>query len=197
MSTIYEAMPALAGDIKAVGKSHKNTHQNYKYKSIDDFMQVLNPVLAKHGVTLVPQFRKHRLEPLAKGVRATCVLNMDWVATDGTKITTRHLGEGVDFGDKATNKAMAAAMKYAILQTLCVPTAERKDSEADDSINPSAAKDLEVDWAAKFRKCRSMKTLDEAAEKAADFFEDNNIGPEDERRQAALAEYQRKKDTLS
>jgi hypothetical protein len=33
-------------------------------------------------------------------------------------------GEGFDFGDKATSKAMSVACRTALLQTLCLPTDE-------------------------------------------------------------------------
>ena len=35
----------------------------------------------------------------------------------------------MDSGDKAANKAMSAAHKYALLQVFCIPTEEPKDSE--------------------------------------------------------------------
>ena len=41
------------------------------------------------------------------------------------------VGEGMDSGDKAANKAMAIAHKYALLQTFCIPTEEQKDPDAE------------------------------------------------------------------
>lgn len=40
----------------------------------------------------------------------------------GSSISCTVMGEGRDTSDKATNKAMAAAHKYALLQTFCIPT---------------------------------------------------------------------------
>ena len=37
----------------------------------------------------------------------------------------------MDSGDKATNKAMAIAMKYALFQVFCIPTEEMKDPDAE------------------------------------------------------------------
>ena len=37
----------------------------------------------------------------------------------------------MDSGDKATNKAMAIAMKYALFQVFCIPTDEMKDPDAE------------------------------------------------------------------
>jgi hypothetical protein len=53
-------------------------------------------------------------------------------ADDGTSVSTEVLSEAMDSGDKASNKAMSGGQKYAILQTLMVPTEEPKDSEIDD-----------------------------------------------------------------
>ena len=51
------------------------------------------------------------------------------------------MGEGMDSGDKATNKAMSAAQKYAFFQVFCIPTEEPKDSELDShSLLPKTAK---------------------------------------------------------
>jgi hypothetical protein len=58
-------------------------------------------------------------------------------AEDGSKITARTYGEGMDTSDKSTNKAMSAALKYAIIQTLSIPTEELFDSERDH-IEPQA-----------------------------------------------------------
>jgi hypothetical protein len=41
------------------------------------------------------------------------------------------IGEGMDSGDKASNKAMAVAHKYAIIQVFAIPTEDDKDPEND------------------------------------------------------------------
>ena len=48
------------------------------------------------------------------------------------------VGEGMDSGDKATNKAMAIAFKYACFQVFCIPTEEMKDpdEETPDPVKP-------------------------------------------------------------
>ncbi len=38
-------------------------------------------------------------------------------------------GEGLDNSDKATNKAMSGAMKYALIELFCVPTQDVEDSD--------------------------------------------------------------------
>ena len=41
------------------------------------------------------------------------------------------LGEGMDSGDKASNKAMAIAYKYALFQVFCIPTEEMTDPDGE------------------------------------------------------------------
>ena len=43
----------------------------------------------------------------------------------------------MDSGDKATNKAMSIAFKYACFQVFCIPTEEMKDPDSDTP-DPSA-----------------------------------------------------------
>ena len=41
------------------------------------------------------------------------------------------IGEGMDPGDKATNKALSIAFKYACFQLFCIPTEEMRDPDAE------------------------------------------------------------------
>jgi len=47
-------------------------------------------------------------------------------------VNTEVIGEGMDSGDKASNKALSVGQKYAILQAFLVPTIEPKDPENED-----------------------------------------------------------------
>ena len=132
---IFQVLPALVADVQAVGKDHTNTFHKYKYRSVDDLMAALHPLLSKHGVAVIPQYSEYQVHQLGgKECRVTLKLSLNWVAADGSSLTTTTYGEGIDNGDKATYKAMAGAIKYAILQTLMVPTEEtrgKQDPESD------------------------------------------------------------------
>ena len=52
-------------------------------------------------------------------------------AKDGSSVQCVVVGEGMDSGDKATNKAMSIAFKYACFQVFCIPTEEMKDPDAE------------------------------------------------------------------
>jgi len=51
-------------------------------------------------------------------------------AEDGSKHTIATIGEAMDSADKATNKAMSAAYKYACIQAFCIPTEGDNDADA-------------------------------------------------------------------
>ena len=52
-------------------------------------------------------------------------------ALDGSKQVCEIIGEGMDSGDKASNKALSVALKYALLQIFLIPTQELIDPEVD------------------------------------------------------------------
>jgi hypothetical protein len=56
-------------------------------------------------------------------------IRYDFFARDGSSVSATVMGEGMDSGDKASNKAMAVAHKYALLQILSIPTEESLDTE--------------------------------------------------------------------
>jgi hypothetical protein len=53
-------------------------------------------------------------------------------ADDGSFVDAVVIGEGMDSGDKASNKAMSVAQKYAFIQVFAIPTKEHKDPEHED-----------------------------------------------------------------
>jgi hypothetical protein len=70
----------------------------------------------------------------------TVTAEFDFVATDdGSCHTVRTYGEAMDSGDKATNKAMSAAYKYAAFMTFAIPT--EGDNDADATTHEVAARD--------------------------------------------------------
>jgi len=134
MNTIHTAMVAIMRDITAIGKDSKNAAQGFKFRGIDAVYNELHNLLAKHGVITLPQAGTPVVEERtnSKGTTlrfVTIPMTYQFVAEDGSSITCQVIGEGMDSGDKATNKAMAIAHKYALLQTFLIPTEEQKDPD--------------------------------------------------------------------
>lgn len=133
---IYKAIPAIMAEIGAIGKTGENQAQHYKFRGIDEVYNQLQPLLVKHGVFTAPMVLEDRHEERQSGKGNTLIyrvfkMKYTFYAADGSSIDTVVIGEGMDSGDKASNKAMAVAHKYALLQMFAVPTDEPKDPEVD------------------------------------------------------------------
>lgn len=133
---IYESITKIMEEVPAIGKNQINTQQKFKFRGIDDVMNALQPILAKNKVFIVPeileQIREERTTKSGSGlIYSICKIRYRFYAEDGTFIEAITIGEGMDSGDKATNKAMAIAMKYALFQVFCIPTEEMKDPDAE------------------------------------------------------------------
>lgn len=132
---IYSAMAGIMNDMVAIGKDKKNQQQGFNYRGIDDAYNALQPIMAKNGVFNTPEvlekWREERTN--SKGtILAFTVLRMKYTfyADDGSHVSCIVEGEGMDSGDKSSNKAMAIAHKYALMQTFCVPTEITDDPDA-------------------------------------------------------------------
>ena len=139
---IYQSIAKILEEVPAIGKNKKNTTQNFMFRGIDDVMNTFQPLLAKYKVFMVPQVLEQTREErqTSKGgtlLYSICKIKYIFYAEDGSSIEAIVVGEGMDSGDKATNKAMAIAMKYAMFQVFCIPTEEMKDP---DSETPPASK---------------------------------------------------------
>jgi len=133
---IYGRMADILADVTAIGKDRKNPQQGYSFRGIDDFLDALHPLLAKHRVFPSPKYTdlKREERQTARGgtlTYTTVTGEVTFYAEDGSSVTTNTIGEGMDSGDKSSNKAMSAAYKYALMQTFAVPVGLAIDSETD------------------------------------------------------------------
>jgi hypothetical protein len=152
---VYQCMTAVSAEMAQTGisKSRKNEQQGYKFRGIEEVQNALAPLLARHGLLILPRFLARSVSErvTAKGgVLFNVVVDaeFDFVASeDGSKHTVRTFGEAMDSADKATNKAMSAAYKYAAFQAFCIPTEGDNDADAHtpDSIVPKSPDGYE-DW---------------------------------------------------
>lgn len=140
---IYKAITNVMSDIGAVGKNQKNQQQGFMFRGIDAVMNAINPALIKHKVFVVPEILEQSREErqTTRGsnlIYSICKVKYTFFTTDGSSISATVIGEGMDSGDKATNKAMSIAFKYTCFQVFCIPTEEMKDP--DEEIHEVKAK---------------------------------------------------------
>lgn len=142
LPNVHQAIAETMHLVRAVGKWGQNREQNYSFRSVDDFMTALNPAMAKAGVHIVPtvlqrivdESHKTSSNKVQRWVDLEVRFRIYGPAGDFVDVIT--WGESRDAADKATNKAMTAAFKYAILQAFMVPTVDLEDS---DGGSPEAA----------------------------------------------------------
>ena len=135
---VYQAISAVQKDLSTQGisKDRKNMQgSGYAFRGIDDVYNALSPALARHGLCILPRvLNRESIERQSKAGGAlfyiTVEVEFDLVAEDGSKHTIKTFGEAMDSGDKATNKAMSAAYKYACMQSFCIPTEGDNDADA-------------------------------------------------------------------
>ena len=131
---IYKKILAIMADISAIGKKRKNVAQNYSFRGVDDIYNELHDIFVKHKVFTVPTvLDTHHEERKSKSgstlIYRIYTIKYTFYAEDGSSIETIIVGEGMDSGDKAGNKALSVAHKYVLLQMLMIPTDETKDPE--------------------------------------------------------------------
>lgn len=71
---VYRAILGVMGDIgkQGVGKTKRNTQQNYDFRGIDDLMQALSPLLVKHELLILPKVLNRAVSEHPRRVAARC-----------------------------------------------------------------------------------------------------------------------------
>lgn len=153
-ANVYAAIAKVSAVLakSGISKDRKNSQQGYNFRGIDDVYNALAPIISENGLVILPRILTRDVkerETKNGGVLfyVTVEAEFDFVsASDGSKHTVRTFGEAMDSGDKATNKAMSAAYKYAAFQTFCIPTEGDNDADATThEIAPSVPAGYE-DW---------------------------------------------------
>lgn len=148
---IYETIPKIMEAVGAVTKDKKNTSgQAFMYRGIDDVMNALNPAMTKFKLFVVPevleQLREDRTSKQGTAlIYSVCKIKYTFYAEDGSSVSATVIGEAFDSGDKATNKAMSIAFKYACFQVFCIPTEEMKDPDSESHELSKAQNNMKVE----------------------------------------------------
>ncbi|MCD6060632.1 MAG: single-stranded DNA-binding protein [Moraxellaceae bacterium] len=173
MSKVYPAIAAVMADVayEGIGKNRRNTQQGYQFRGIDDVYNTLSSILAKHGLLMLPRILSRSCEERTTRngsalFYVTVEAEFDLVAAeDGSKHTIRTYGEAMDSADKATNKAMSAAYKYAAMQAFCIPTEGDNDADSTTHDVTPAVQEAPPEWMARMedsiRRAGSQAKLDE------------------------------------
>ena len=138
---IYKKIIEVMADINAIGKDRRNQQQGFQFRGIDDVMNELHSSLAKCGVFVLPNVLEET-RTTGKTSRGGDMfytrlkIDFGFYAEDGSHVDAVVIGEAMDTGDKASNKALSIGLKYAMLQVFCIPTEDEKDP---DAVSPQPA----------------------------------------------------------
>jgi hypothetical protein len=108
----------------------------YTYATETAFIAALRPAMIEHGITVhVEQYELlyHETYTTTKGAnmnRVVLLATVVFTDADGNRRVTQSIGEGSDAGDKAANKAMTGALKYALRQTFLIETGDDPDHQS-------------------------------------------------------------------
>jgi hypothetical protein len=144
--SIHKALPQITGAIDPIEKGKKNPQQGYMFRGVDDVYAALNLLLEKFGVTILPEVLESSHDSFttkngAMMFRHRAKVKYTLVASDSTSLACTVEGEGMDSGDKSTQKALSMAYKYMAFQVFCIPTGEKIDTEEDspEVVGPAQA----------------------------------------------------------
>lgn len=135
---VYKAITTVQAELakEGVSKSRSNQQQGYKFRGIDDIYNALSSIMAGAGLCILPTVLEREVSERQTKSGSTLfyvTVKVDFhfvCAADGSSHVVTTYGEAMDSADKATNKAMSAAYKYACLQAFCIPTEGDNDADA-------------------------------------------------------------------
>ncbi len=137
--------------------------------AVDRVYGHLGPLFNKHGIVVVPYFVSADYEDThsqsgKKGKWATVVVDYVFHGIDGSTVTMRFGAEGIDYQDKATNKAVQQAFKYGLVQMFQLSTGDVDPDAADlpEQASESAEKPAEVEKPPSLADKRMKKVKDAA-----------------------------------
>ncbi len=136
---IGAAMQGIYEEIGYVQKGGRMTQGgNYSYAGEADFIQAIRPAMIKHGVIIHPT--KDERPIISETYITSNGKTMNRIiypqtfrfthTISGDHFDVAVLGEASDVGDKASNKAMTAGLKYALRQTFLIETGDDPDKHS-------------------------------------------------------------------
>lgn len=148
--SVVAALVAVMRDVSHIAKDEQNTQQRYMFRGVDATMNVVGPVVRKHGLVAAPysveilsnekyetRGRDGRPGSTMQGIILKVVWLLSTPGTTKTQMVTT-LGQASDSGDKAVVKAFSVAFRELWLKLLVVPTGD-KDVDQEEAHTRSTA----------------------------------------------------------
>jgi len=118
---------------KGIAKNSKNESQGFSFRGIDDVLNRMSKELVEANIVIIPRVVNrdvHERVNSRGNPLFYVVLTVEYTIAstiDGSSIMCAVVGEAMDAGDKATNKALSIAYKYMAFQLFSIPIADDPD----------------------------------------------------------------------
>lgn len=133
--TVDQAMIEVMREIGPVGKNGRNQDQGYAFRAQEDIVAAARGPMAKYGLRMLPRVVSHN--HFDRGKMHVAIIEVEYTfrgPAGDTMPPILVIGEGADPSDKATNKAMTAAKKYAMIQAFEI-AAGADDGDRDHPVD--------------------------------------------------------------
>lgn len=140
---LYQKLAAITGEIGLIAKDGKNTQQSYSFIEYASVAARLRELYSKYHVDFLPSMGERIERPLAGGKGVSVLIRFTLTFTNADKPaeaqTAEWEGEASDYGDKGTNKAATAAVKYFQMRKFNISEkGDDPDAETPDGVAVSA-----------------------------------------------------------
>ena len=138
---VYTQMQAVQKTLASRGitKTGYNDFGEFKFRGIDEVLNVLGPILAEHSLMVIPNVYSSEVVRVqtSTGKPAnhwTVKVRYTFCATSGddpsVAYVTEFHGEAYDNSDKGLGKAITSAYKSMLFETFCVPIEGMDDADS-------------------------------------------------------------------
>ena len=135
--TVYKKLIEVQKELKAP-KNQRNTFGNYNYRSCEDILEALKPVLSEHGATVFISDKPVVKENLFSYIEATATF-VDTESGDSVSVTAyareAETKKGMDVS-QITGSASSYARKYALNGLFLID--DTKDADTDEQRNQTS-----------------------------------------------------------
>ena len=140
MMNLFQKLLSARQEVGYLQKDGKVEFGSTKYKAITDekVMTTVRPILDKYGIVMsIENIQMSRTGTLTEAV-------ITWRFTNGEDpqdfLLVQSAGQGADTQDKGAGKAMTYSRKYALLNTLLIPTGEDPDRISSEELDAQSDK---------------------------------------------------------
>ena len=160
---LYQKLAKITGEIGVIAKDGNNQQQKYKYIEYETIAGKFRELFSKYGVVLIPSMVEQERSAIttsrgSSGVSTVCHFEFTVVNADkpDDRFVVKWQGEAADYGDKATNKAATAAVKYYLMRQFNISS---KGDEDPDSQTPEVAQKQQKPAMASVRQITAVSKL--------------------------------------